>query len=74
MFLQLYHSPFFGDESNKPLLLPNEVGKVLLSWCVFLILTLEASLIDTLTSLMNCQRDEILLFPLLEPVGAKQYI
>lgn len=26
MFLQLYHSPFFGDESNKPILLPNEVG------------------------------------------------
>lgn len=25
MFLQLYHSPFFGDESNKPILLPNEV-------------------------------------------------
>ncbi|XP_065267791.1 tuberin isoform X15 [Emys orbicularis] len=24
VFLQLYHSPFFGDESNKPLLLPNE--------------------------------------------------
>lgn len=27
VFLQLYHSPFFGDENNKPLLLPNEVGK-----------------------------------------------
>lgn len=26
VFLQLYHSPFFGDESNKPILLPNEVG------------------------------------------------
>lgn len=26
VFLQLYHSPFFGDESNKPLLLPNEVS------------------------------------------------
>ncbi|XP_025772513.1 tuberin [Puma concolor] len=25
VFLQLYHSPFFGDESNKPILLPNEV-------------------------------------------------
>ncbi|KAL7978996.1 hypothetical protein Chor_015020, partial [Crotalus horridus] len=25
VFLQLYHSPFFGDESNKPLLLPNEL-------------------------------------------------
>ncbi|XP_065780134.1 tuberin isoform X10 [Muntiacus reevesi] len=24
VFLQLYHSPFFGDESNKPILLPNE--------------------------------------------------
>ncbi|XP_075371108.1 tuberin isoform X4 [Mycteria americana] len=24
VFLQLYHSPFFGDENNKPLLLPNE--------------------------------------------------
>ncbi|XP_056661577.1 tuberin isoform X11 [Monodelphis domestica] len=24
VFLQLYHSPFFGDESNKPLLLPPE--------------------------------------------------
>ncbi|XP_066496483.1 tuberin isoform X3 [Tiliqua scincoides] len=24
VFLQLYHSPLFGDESNKPLLLPNE--------------------------------------------------
>nr|XP_008122173.1 PREDICTED: tuberin [Anolis carolinensis] len=24
VFLQLYHSPFFGDETNKPLLLPNE--------------------------------------------------
>nr|XP_056722512.1 tuberin [Euleptes europaea] len=24
VFLQLYHSPFFGDGSNKPLLLPNE--------------------------------------------------
>ncbi|XP_072838442.2 tuberin isoform X1 [Pogona vitticeps] len=24
VFLQLYHSPFFGDESSKPLLLPNE--------------------------------------------------
>ncbi|XP_055265175.1 tuberin isoform X2 [Moschus berezovskii] len=24
VFLQLYHSPFFGDESNKPVLLPNE--------------------------------------------------
>ncbi|KAH0631742.1 hypothetical protein JD844_019499 [Phrynosoma platyrhinos] len=24
VFLQLYHSPFFGEESNKPLLLPNE--------------------------------------------------
>ncbi|CAI9561842.1 unnamed protein product [Staurois parvus] len=23
VFLQLYHSPFFGDESNKPILLPN---------------------------------------------------
>lgn len=27
VFLQLYHSPFFGDESNKPILLPNEVGR-----------------------------------------------
>uniref|UniRef100_A0A7M4FBN3 Tuberin n=1 Tax=Crocodylus porosus TaxID=8502 RepID=A0A7M4FBN3_CROPO len=26
VFLQLYHSPFFGDESNKPLLLPNETN------------------------------------------------
>lgn len=26
VFLQLYHSPFFGDESNKPILLPSEVG------------------------------------------------
>ncbi|GAB5583199.1 tuberin isoform X5 [Prionailurus iriomotensis] len=26
VFLQLYHSPFFGDESNKPILLPNEVS------------------------------------------------
>ncbi|KFQ58808.1 Tuberin [Pelecanus crispus] len=25
VFLQLYHSPFFGDENNKPLLLPNEM-------------------------------------------------
>uniref|UniRef100_A0A8D2JQR3 Tuberin n=1 Tax=Sciurus vulgaris TaxID=55149 RepID=A0A8D2JQR3_SCIVU len=25
VFLQLYHSPFFGDESNKPILLPNEL-------------------------------------------------
>lgn len=25
VFLQLYHSPFFGDESNKPILLPSEV-------------------------------------------------
>ncbi|XP_036890571.1 tuberin isoform X2 [Sturnira hondurensis] len=24
VFLQLYHSPFFGDETNKPILLPNE--------------------------------------------------
>uniref|UniRef100_A0A6I8PC83 Tuberin n=1 Tax=Ornithorhynchus anatinus TaxID=9258 RepID=A0A6I8PC83_ORNAN len=24
VFLQLYHSPFFGEEANKPLLLPNE--------------------------------------------------
>ncbi|XP_062036592.1 tuberin isoform X4 [Lepus europaeus] len=24
VFLQLYHSPFFGDDSNKPILLPNE--------------------------------------------------
>lgn len=24
VFLQLYHSPFFGDESNKPILLPSE--------------------------------------------------
>ncbi|KAL1779936.1 tuberin isoform X9 [Sigmodon hispidus] len=24
VFLQLYHSPFFGDESNKPILLSNE--------------------------------------------------
>ncbi|KAJ7306100.1 hypothetical protein JRQ81_010466 [Phrynocephalus forsythii] len=24
VFLQLYHSPFFGNESSKPLLLPNE--------------------------------------------------
>lgn len=24
VFLQLYHSPFFGDESNKPVLLPSE--------------------------------------------------
>nr|QBL95866.1 TSC2 [Capra hircus] len=24
VFLQLYHPPFFGDESNKPILLPNE--------------------------------------------------
>ncbi|KAE8579001.1 hypothetical protein XENTR_v10023871 [Xenopus tropicalis] len=23
VFLQLYHSPFFGDESNKPILVPN---------------------------------------------------
>lgn len=22
VFLQLYHSPFFGNEANKPLLLP----------------------------------------------------
>lgn len=29
MFLQLYHSPFFGDESNKPILLPNEVACLL---------------------------------------------
>ncbi|XP_006893939.1 PREDICTED: tuberin [Elephantulus edwardii] len=26
VFLQLYHSPFFGDESSKPILLPNEVS------------------------------------------------
>uniref|UniRef100_A0A287AIE9 Tuberin n=1 Tax=Sus scrofa TaxID=9823 RepID=A0A287AIE9_PIG len=25
VFLQLYHSPFFGDESNKPILLPSEL-------------------------------------------------
>lgn len=31
VFLQLYHSPFFGDESNKPILLPNEVGVASLS-------------------------------------------
>lgn len=31
VFLQLYHSPFFGDESNKPILLPNEVGPPSLS-------------------------------------------
>lgn len=33
VFLQLYHSPFFGDESNKPILLPNEVGLPSLSHC-----------------------------------------
>lgn len=36
VFLQLYHSPFFGDENNKPLLLPNEVGKELCKSLIFL--------------------------------------
>lgn len=35
VFLQLYHSPFFGDENNKPLLLPNEVGKQLYKSFIF---------------------------------------
>lgn len=30
VFLQLYHSPFFGNEANKPLLLP----KTQVSWLI----------------------------------------
>uniref|UniRef100_A0A670JMJ0 Tuberin n=1 Tax=Podarcis muralis TaxID=64176 RepID=A0A670JMJ0_PODMU len=64
VFLQLYHSPFFGDESNKPLLLPNESNNELA------ILSNEHGSyrytefltgLGTLIELKDCQPDKIYL-------------
>lgn len=35
VFLQLYHSPFFGNEANKPLLLPKtQVSPLIIIGCI----------------------------------------